>query len=311
MLSLFGTSFAGIEYGTSRAYSGNKIIKETINYNQEIPLKIAVVNNDEVHYLKELRRKDNAVEVFIDDEKKKHSNNIKINIEKSETGKAYVQVRKEAEARKRDLATENAADLTYNYEILDNKLIFNAYFLSSIKNMWKDEAIEITIFIPESTVIYFENSSKKFLYDIDNTDNIYDTRMAKHHFKMTSIGFECMDCSKSSKKDKSRNTSKNNNINLSFLFDSTINQHKAEFIIDKKTSKESLQQLIHWFKNKKNIDIDIVESNFKNNQIKQLKLNIDCNDGYKGTVEINNNTLKEISKGFVRRYNDDETPFKT
>jgi len=55
----------------------------------------------------------------------------------------------------------------------------------------------------------------------------------------------------------------------------------------------------------------IVKSKFKKNKIKELKLKIDCNDGYKGEIIIKNSTLKTIPKGFIRRYNDKEIPFKT
>lgn len=309
LISLFGTGFAGIEYGTSRAYSGTKIIKKDITYDANLPLKISVKNNDDIYYLDNLRRRDNAIEVTINDERKKYSNNVKINVEKTETGEPYIQVKKEAQARKRNIALENAKTLDYNFTIINNQLILNAFFLSEIKNIWKDEEVELTVFIPEGTTIYFENSSKKFLNDIENNGNIYDQNMAQHHFLMTQNGFNCTDCKSTTKNNNYNNA--NNDTELAFLFDSTINKNKAEFIIDKKTTKEELNKLIKWFKDKQNINISITESTFKNNKINRLVLDINCNDGYEGTLTINNNDLNDIPKGFVRRYNKGEIAFKT
>jgi len=311
LLALFGTVFAGIEFGMSRAYEGTKVTTENINYTINEPLKISVKNDNNIYYLNKLRRRDNSVEVEIDSEKKKYSNNVKINVEKSETEEAYIEVKKETQGRKRALAYESAGEIDYNFDIIDNKLIFDAYFLSDYKNMWKDEEVELTLFVPENTVIYFENSSKRFLYDIDNTEDIYDQKMANHHFKMTTNGFECTDCKTTEKNNDTEVKDDKNNYDYTFLFDSTINNAKAEFIISKNTTKKELEKLINWFKNKKNIDINIIESSFKNSKINQLTLDIDCNDGYEGKIIINKNTLEDISKGFVRRYNDDDIPFKT
>ena len=49
--------------------------------------------------------------------------------------------------------------------------------------------------MPENQVIYLDNSTKSFLYDVDNVQNIYDNDMAKHYFKMTKEGLSCLDCS--------------------------------------------------------------------------------------------------------------------
>lgn len=313
IVSLLGITFAGIEYASSNAQDATKVTKKEITYNINKPLKIAVKNNDDIYYNHNLSHRNNAIEVTLEDQKLKYSNDIRINVKESETDKAYIEIKKEAQGRKRKTALENAENIRYEFNIVNNKITFNAYFLSAYKNMWKDEEIYITVFIPKETIIYFENSSKKFLYNIDNTEDIYDTEMGGHEFKMTSKGFECIDCSsEKGALDNSARSNTNNDNELSFLFDSTINEDKAEFIIDKNTTKEELNRLINWFKNKKNIDIDIVSSKFDaTNKIKNLVLKIDTNDGYKGSVTISKNTLNTIPKGFVRRYNDDDLDFKT
>ena len=174
--------------------------------------------------------------------------------------------------------------------------------------MWKDEEIKATIFIPEGTTIYFEGSSRRFLNDVKNKQDIYDRNMANHHFKMTSKGLDCTDCGTENSNDSNNDDdwNSNNDEDVSFLFDSTINNAKAEFIISKKTTKKELEKLIKWFKNKRNIDINITDSKYDiNNQIDRVILSINCNDGYKGELKISNNTLNDISKGFRRIFNEE------
>ena len=48
--------------------------------------------------------------------------------------------------------------------------------------------------IPEGVTVFFDNSTRNFLYDIENTGDIRDRDMAKHHFIMTETTLDCTDC---------------------------------------------------------------------------------------------------------------------
>ena len=67
-------------------------------------------------------------------------------------------------------------------------------FLTDIKNMAKDQLIDITIFLPVNTILYLDGSTRTFLDDVDNIQNIHDRDMPKHYYKMTENGLECLDC---------------------------------------------------------------------------------------------------------------------
>ncbi|WP_435263530.1 PspC domain-containing protein [Tenacibaculum sp. nBUS_03] len=318
LIALLGVGFSAIEYGTSRAYNGVNVNKHSINYNQNNPLKIRVINDDNIYYQHNLRNRNNGISVTIDDKEMKYSNDVNIDVKKSETGSAYIEIKKTSEGRKRNKANKNAEEIVYNFKSANNVIVFDAFFLSNYKNIWKDEEIKATLFIPEGTTIYFEASSRNFLYHIDNIDNIYDRNMSNHHFKMTLKGLDCTDCEKENGidddfEDDNDNWESDNNEDVSFLFDSTINDIKSEFIISKNTTKNELKKLVLWFKNKKDIDIDIINPKYdKNGMIEKLILNIDCNDGYTGNITISNNTLRDIPKGFRRIYNEEGTlAFKT
>ncbi|KAF9658040.1 PspC domain-containing protein [Tenacibaculum sp. ZH5_bin.1] len=314
LVSLLAIGFSGIEYFTTHAYDGAHVSKHSITYNQEEPLKIRVVNDDNIYYQHSLRNRDNSVSVHVNDKEMKYSNDINIDVRKSETGNAYIEIKKTSEGRKRNDANINAEAIQYNFKTANNTIVFDAFFISEYKNMWKDEEIDAVLYIPEGTTIYFEGSSRNFLDDVKNVQNVYDRDMANHHFKMTSKGFNCLDCDEEDiNNEDSDDWDSDNNDEVSFLFDSTINNTKAEFIISKKTTESELNKLINWFKDRKNIDIDIVSAKFNNDKtIDNLVLGIDCNDGYVGSIKISNGTLDTISKGFRRLYNEEGAlSFKT
>lgn len=314
LVSLLAIGFSGIEYFTTHAYDGAHISKHSITYNQEEPLKIRVVNDDNIYYQHNLRNRDNSISVHVNDKEMKYSNDINIDVRKSETGNAYIEIKKTSEGRKRNNANSNAEAIQYNFKTANNTIVFDAFFISEYKNIWKDEEIDAVLYIPEGTTVYFEGSSRNFLDDVENVQNVYDRDMANHHFKMTPKGFNCLDCDEEDiNNEDSDDWDSDNDDEVSFLFDSTINNVKAEFIISKTTTEDELNKLIDWFKDRKNIDIDIVDSKFNSDKtISNLVLEIDCNDGYVGSIAISNGTLDNISKGFRRLYNEEGAlSFKT
>ncbi|KAB1159896.1 PspC domain-containing protein [Tenacibaculum aiptasiae] len=315
LVSLLAVGFSGIEYATTHAYEGTNVTKHSITYTKEEPLKLRVVNDDNIYYNHNLRNRSNSVGVYVNDKEMKYSNDINIDVRKSETGNAYIEIKKTSKGRRRSKANDNAETIQYNFKSANNTIVFDAFFLSEYKNMWKDEEIRATLFIPEGTTVYFEGSTRRFLDDVRNTQDIYDRDMANHHFKMTSKGFECTDCDYNSNdnNEEENDRNSNNDEDISFLFDSTINDLKAEFIISKQTTKNELEKLVTWFKNKRNIDIEIINPKYDlDNMIDKVLLKINCNDGYIGEIRISNNTLETIPKGFRRLYNEDgQLAFKT
>ncbi len=194
IIALLGLAFNGIEYLSKTAYSGTKIEKNDIGFFPNDTINIKVINDDDLYYQHNFRRKSNATEVIINNEKKVYSNYVKVDIEKSETGKAYIEVRKKSKGRNRVKANKNASEINYKYLFNNRILTLDGYFLSQYKNMYKEEEVYITLYVPENTSIFFENSSKTFLYEINNTDEIYERDMINHHFTMTKKGFKCTDC---------------------------------------------------------------------------------------------------------------------
>ncbi|WP_237274865.1 PspC domain-containing protein [Tenacibaculum ovolyticum] len=316
LVSLLAVAFSGIEYATTHAYNGANISKHSITYTKSEPLKIRVVNDDNIYYNHNLRNRNNAISVTVNDTEMKYSNDINIDVRKSETGNAYIEIKKTSKGRKRNKANDNAETIQYNFKSANNTIVFDAFFLSEYKNIWKDEEIKTTVYIPEGTVIYFEDSSRRFLNDVKNSQGIYGYDIVNHHFKMTSNGFNCTDCGEDTDDrdnadddDESNNWDSDNDKEVSFLFDSTINDVKAELIITKETTKKELNKLARWFKNRKDIDVDFSESSFYDNgKIKTYSLQVNCNDGFKGKTKATKSIIIGNGKhGFTRSYNENDS----
>ncbi|MFL0095836.1 PspC domain-containing protein [Tenacibaculum maritimum] len=194
ILAVFGLTFTGIEYGTTKAYDGLKVTKSNLPFNSKDTIHLKVVNNDELYYRHNFRRRKSHHIVDFNGKEKSYCNNVKIDVQKSDINIPFIEVKKYSEGKNRREANEYAKEILYQFNTTNNEIILNGYFLSSPNNLYKDESVLVTIYIPKGTTIFFTHSSKHFLYQIDNTENIYDKDMINHYFKMGSKGFYCTDC---------------------------------------------------------------------------------------------------------------------
>jgi len=195
LVALLLAIFFGTQQALQSAYDG------TVTKNQEITvvtndtLNIKLVDDKKLSPNSDLKRRW-GYNIVVDDnnQEKIYSNNIRLNIHASDDESVYVKTSKRSQGKSRSGARDNAELIDYNYELLSKELRLDGYFLTAVKNKFREQKIYIDVYIPEGQVIYLDKSTRSFLYDVDNTQNIYDRDMAIHHYKMTESGLTCMDC---------------------------------------------------------------------------------------------------------------------
>ncbi len=202
-LSLFGVWLVAllfaIFFGTKQfmqsAYDGTVTSNQEISVISNDTLKIKLVDNKNFSNHSELKRGWGYSTVFDENNVEKiYSNNIRLNVYTSDNDQVYVKTRKKSQGRSRTEARENAETIGYDFQLFEDELRLDGYFLADVKNKFREQKIYIDLYIPKNKTIYLDKTTRSFLYDVDNTQNIYDRDMAKHYFKMTESGLTCLDC---------------------------------------------------------------------------------------------------------------------
>ncbi|MGK0413644.1 MAG: phage shock protein PspC (stress-responsive transcriptional regulator) [Polaribacter sp.] len=194
IISLLVLIFTTIDFGSSHAVRGQSAEKQALNIVANDTLTLKMVNDDTLYYRQNIRRSTYREEVTINDEKMVYASNIRVDVRKSNSNESSMVIQKISRGRNKNKANLNTTKIKYKYQLEDHTMILDAYFLSDYNSLWKEEMINITLYIPENVVIYFDDSTKNFLYHIDNTTDIYDQDMANHHFIMTKSTLNCTDC---------------------------------------------------------------------------------------------------------------------
>lgn len=194
IVALLAIIFTGIEYGTSYSNYGINTSKKELNYVASDTLFVKMINDDNLVYRHNLKRNSEKEEVLVNGIKKVYSSNITVNVKNSNSNESYFIIQKKSRGKNKLSAKKNAEKIIYNFKIENNTIILDAFFLSDFKNIWKDEKVNITIFIPKNLTVFFNNSIRNFLYDVDNTDDIRDKDMINQYFIMTDSTLKCTDC---------------------------------------------------------------------------------------------------------------------
>jgi len=202
-LSLLGvwivTLLIAIFFGTRQfmnsAYDGTATSTQEIFYSKTDTLEIKMVDNKNISNNSVIKRNwRSEIILDADNQEKIYSNNIRLNILPSDDGTMYAKVRKMSQGQSRKDARENAELMNHSYELNEEALRIDGYFLAELSNRFSEQRVYVDLYLPEGQAVFLDKSTRTFLYDVYNVQNIYDNDMAKHYFLMTQDGFTCLDC---------------------------------------------------------------------------------------------------------------------
>lgn len=92
-----------------------------------------------------------------------YSDNLLLDVLKSEDTTMSLRVRKDADGSTVSDARKRAGEIDFNYAIEDNVLTLNRYFTTASKNKVRDQQIRLMLYVPEGTKLIFEPTTRYFL----------------------------------------------------------------------------------------------------------------------------------------------------
>ena len=120
----------------------------------------------------------------------------KVRIITSEDDSLSVFIIKSADGSEKTEAAKRAKNISYALMQSDSVLMLDKYYSFPGNDKFRNQEIEVLIKMPKNKTIYFDNNVKHLLYDVDNTNEIYDADMVGKYWKMTENGLTCLNCPK-------------------------------------------------------------------------------------------------------------------
>lgn len=181
----------GIKQATAFAVDGRVVKKANINLNPTDTLFIKFKHND--YFAKDINDNNNF-KITLDSTGNNviYSNNVRFKIAQTDAKSAYIQIEKEAKGETLFEAKQRAEKIKYGYKVIGNQLIFDNYLLSDLKEKFRDQQIEITLFLPLGTLLKMDDSVAR--YDQTDSDYFYWHPNENEIFKVESDKIKCQNC---------------------------------------------------------------------------------------------------------------------
>jgi len=227
LLSVITLAVFGLKTAVKQKENDHVFIKEELAVTAQDTLRITMNTNE--LYSSSLRRSDNEKFVY-DENNTQHifSQDVRLIVKSTKDSIGSIRIRKEANGHSHDAARTRAKDINYQYTLENNELSLNNYFLASADQKYNSQEVEVTLYIPEGTVIYADDNTYYYHRNNDRYGDILENEDEEHYLRVLEKSTECLDCPEGQYEDKHGNVIINENgINI------TINEdgEKGKVII--------------------------------------------------------------------------------
>jgi phage shock protein PspC (stress-responsive transcriptional regulator) len=182
----------GIQQATAYATDGRVVLKESISMQANDTLHIKFRYNE--YYAKSEDDHDDFM-ITLDSSNTKviYSNNVSLRIVKTDEKLPYLQIEKEAKGKSLSEAKQRAEKITYGYSIIGNQLILDNYLITNLNNKFRDQEIEITLFLPEGTLFKTDASVENYDRSDDDFFNLHYSS-DKYLYQVKEEQVKCLNC---------------------------------------------------------------------------------------------------------------------
>ncbi len=199
-LSIIGLTVLGVKQAAAHAYSGSDTIMEELALPQGLDsLNIKLVSNEMYEDYDNIKFNGvNGISVAYDEagDKLLFSDDVRVDIKKSEDSISRIRIRKDANGVSFADARNRAAKIDYSYEADSTGLRLNDHLTTAMENKIRDQEVRLTVYVPAGVTITFNDNARGHIgrttrYDAD----VYRRRMVQYTWLMGEDGkLLCQDC---------------------------------------------------------------------------------------------------------------------
>ena len=182
----------GINEFTQISSEAKDVKKETINITPTDTLHISFKNNDfydkDVNDRTDFRlTQDEANQDVI------YSNDVYLKIMHTTEKLPYIQVEKLAFGKSAEEAKKRAEKIKYSYKIIGNQLILDNYLLSEVASKFRNQKVELFLYLPIGTLFKTDTSVKHYEDSDNNYFNMHYSS-GDYIYKVRESKINCLNC---------------------------------------------------------------------------------------------------------------------
>lgn len=194
LISIIGLVIVGIRQASEHAFDERIIEEKTLQITRNDTLHLKMLGND--LYKNANNRQNESFKLIRDEHGNKtiYASDISIIVKSTTDSLAKIAINKSANGRDYAKAITRAKNINYNYDLKNNVLLLDSFFTINYDDKYSDQDIEITLFLPEGSVIKCNENSKTFFYYTNHKGTLITYNDNNQYLKILNDDIECLDC---------------------------------------------------------------------------------------------------------------------
>lgn len=210
IVSIIALAYFGIKQATEKGYEGKTVQKEELFLQPKDTLKVKMLYND--FFAKNVKNRESSK--YTHDENNNeiiYSNNVRLHLMKTTKENAYIQVERTANGKSHADAKSYADKINYNFEIQGNSITLDNYFTTDFKNKFRDQEVNIYLYLPEGIHFFPDESISNFLSNWNSDISMYYGE-ENNLYLLKGDELECLSCP--IEIDETENDTLNENVTI-------------------------------------------------------------------------------------------------
>ena len=185
----------GARQAIDRAFENNFSTQTPLSINMQTPLKLSMYNNDKYSF-EAYRRSGLEIKPDANGNKVLYSSDIRLIVRSTDEKVGKIVLNKIASGKdyKQAKARAQAIDFNYNFNKNTNELILDGYFLTDITNKYRDQQIEVILYLPVNTRLIAATNTRSFHKNEPVYRDILILGDEEKTLLITPEGTQCLDC---------------------------------------------------------------------------------------------------------------------
>ncbi len=192
LISVIGLTVVGVSQATNRAFDGEVTSTENLAVNPTDTLFLRMRHNRDISG-KTWRSSDFKI-AYDNNQKIIVVNDIGLIVKSTKDSLGKIEIIKSAEGKDYKDAKDRAANIQYSTSLIGNELLLDSYFISDSDFGYRDQEVQITLYLPEGTTLYADDNTSSFHNGFDYYGNLLSSGEEGHFLKIMEDEALCEDC---------------------------------------------------------------------------------------------------------------------
>lgn len=195
IIAVLGLITIGVMQSIERSNDGSTLQIEELNITRSDTLYLNMRSNPQFER-DVVRSGGYSLKYNENDEQVIYSNNIRLIVRSTRDSLASLYVNKKAKGRDYLSAKNRAEAISYQYAMNNNTLTLDGYFLANTDDKYRDQNIELTLYLPIGSTLFAEKNTYSFHRNTSRYRDILLNGQEDHYLEIMEGKTNCVTCEK-------------------------------------------------------------------------------------------------------------------